>query len=522
MNPVEESKKLIAIARKLFDDIPLGRDNLALLADLEVQLHQPCELAIAGKVKAGKSSFLNALIGEDLAKVGDVETTATINRFCYGKPEFPDRPVKVVWDDGHITFESLDFMDSLQGRSPEVLKTAKQIDYLEYRLEHPILRELTIVDTPGTGAVVDEHIEAAEIYFDLREKHKLQTRVCTAHADAVVYLMGAVANMRDKAFLDDFRSSTADGMSINAIGVLSRVDENAEVLADRVNQAEYLAESLKQQLSTVIPVSAGLHKAVKEKQHLFPRWKEDIRNIPPKIMDMMLKKDSMFTMASFSDIPVETRKDMKSGMPWSVFRTIIKTLYQANSVEEAIKEMQSIANIDKVRDAIDNYFFKRSKQICCSRVLAQLYELCIKVQTLGLFQLRKESAQLARWEQFASRNGAKDLAAYLKKQSMPASDIDALERMMTDTLKAPIERLQYDIQQADKDFQALCTLQANRDMFTEEEQNELNALFGMRSERLTIDYVMERRDYWSGELAFVNADIKRRIIHHAIEKYSHY
>lgn len=522
MNPVEESKKLIAIARKLFDDIPLGRDNLALLADLEVQLHQPCELAIAGKVKAGKSSFLNALIGEDLAKVGDAETTATINRFCYGRPEFPDSPVKVVWDDGHITFESLDFMDSLQGRSPEVLKKAMQIDYLEYRLEHPILRELTIVDTPGTGAVVDEHIETAEKYFNLREKHKLQTRVCTAHADAVVYLMGAVANMRDKAFLDDFRNNTADGMAINAIGVLSRVDENAEVLADRENQAEYLADSLKQQLSLVIPISAGLHKAVKEKRLLFPTWKRLIQTIPPKTMDMMLKKDSMFTMAGFSNISVETRQDMKSGMPWSVFRTIIKTLYQANSVEEAIKEMQSIANIDKVRDAIDNYFFKRSKQIRCSRVLAQLYELCIKVQTLGLFQLRKQSAQLERWENFARRNGADDLAAYLKKQSMSTLDIDALERMMTETLKAPIERLQRDIQQADKDFQALCALQANRDMFTEEEQNELNALFGIRSVRFTIDYVMERRDYWSGELAFVNADVKRQIIHHAIEKYSRY
>ena len=41
----------------------------------------PCVLAVAGKVKAGKSSFLNALLGVDLAMVGTTETTATINYF---------------------------------------------------------------------------------------------------------------------------------------------------------------------------------------------------------------------------------------------------------------------------------------------------------------------------------------------------------------------------------------------------------------------------------------------------------
>lgn len=265
MNPIEDSEKLIETAWSLFENIPFGRRYLEQLSDLKVRLHQPCELAIAGKVKAGKSSFLNVLIGEELAKVGDTETTATINRFCYGKPEFPDRPVKVVWDDGNVTYETQDFMNNLQGRGRDVLKVASKIDYLEYHIEHPMLRELILVDTPGTGAVVDEHQDVAEMYFNLREKHKQQTRVCTSHADAVVYLMGAVPNIRDKSFLDDFKSSTADGMPLNAIGVLSKVDIDATLLADRVEQANYLADCLKQQLTTVIPVSAGLCKAIQEK-----------------------------------------------------------------------------------------------------------------------------------------------------------------------------------------------------------------------------------------------------------------
>lgn len=524
MNPIEDSDKLIETAWSLFEQIPFGRQYLEQLSDLKVRLHQPCELAIAGKVKAGKSSFLNVLIGEDLAKVGDTETTATINRFCYGKPEFPDRPVKVVWDDGNVTYETQDFMNNLQGRDRDVLKVASKIDYLEYHIEHPILRELILVDTPGTGAVVDEHQDVAEMYFNLREKHKQQTRVCTSHADAVVYLMGAVPNIRDKSFLDDFKSSTADGMPLNAVGVLSKVDIDATLLSDRVEQANYLADCLKQQLTTVIPVSAGLFKAIQEKKHLFFEWKKGIQTIPSKTLEMMLKSDKFFFMPNLSNIPVERRREMKNGIPWSVFRTIISTLYHANNVEDAISELLDIANIDEVRHTIDDYFFKRSKLIRCSRVLADLHALCLKIQTLGFFKLREEATKFERWERFAEQYGvhdAKGLAEYLRTQYLSKPEIDNLEYEVAHKLKFEIEKLQQDIQQIDKDFQTLSTIQNNRKLFTDVELDEFNALFGMRKKRLSLDVVMDRLEYWRGEVAFINSTIKRQIINNAIEKYSH-
>ena len=519
MNPIEDSEKLIETAWSLFENIPFGRRYLEQLSDLKVRLHQPCELAIAGKVNVGKSSFLNVLIGEELAKVGDTETTATINRFCYGKPEFPDRPLKVVWDDGNVTYETQDFMNNLQGRDRDVLKVASKIDYLEYRIEHPMLRELILVDTPGTGAVVDEHQDVAEMYFNLREKHKQQTRVCTSHADAVVYLMGAVPNIRDKSFLDDFKS-----MPLNAIGVLSKVDEDATVLADRVELANYFADCLKQQLTTVIPVSAGLCKAIQEKKHQFFEWKNDIQTIPSKTLEMMLKSDKFFFMPNFSNISVERRREMKNGIPWGVFRTIISTLYFANNVEDAISELLDIANIDEVRHTIDDYFFKRSKLIRCSRVLADLYALCLKIQTFGFFELREEATKFERWERFAEQYGAHDakgLAEYLRTQYLSKPEIDNLEYEVAHKLKFEIEKLQQNIQQIDKDFQTLSTIQNNRKLFTDVELDEFNALFGMSKKRLSVDVVMDRLEYWRGEVSFINSTIKRQVINDAIEKYSH-
>jgi len=57
----------------------LPTDLVAQMEHLATEVHQPCVVAVVGRVKAGKSTFINALLGEDLAKVGPTETTATIN-----------------------------------------------------------------------------------------------------------------------------------------------------------------------------------------------------------------------------------------------------------------------------------------------------------------------------------------------------------------------------------------------------------------------------------------------------------
>src|SRR3954447_3248611 len=72
---------------------------------LAKQVYQPCVVAVVGRVKVGKSTFVNALLGEDLAKVATTETTATINYFTYGNPH-PDLPVRCHWRGGKVSDES--------------------------------------------------------------------------------------------------------------------------------------------------------------------------------------------------------------------------------------------------------------------------------------------------------------------------------------------------------------------------------------------------------------------------------
>jgi len=160
---------------------------------LAAQVDEPCVLAVVGRAKAGKSTFINALLGDDLAKVGVTETTATINFFRYGNPLDPARPIRCHWRGGRNEDVNQEFLDSLQGNDSDMLRRAAGIEYLEYLLPNPVLRDITLVDTPGTEAVVDEHqnrtAEFLNLQRQMRERHNQETESRASRADAVIYLI---------------------------------------------------------------------------------------------------------------------------------------------------------------------------------------------------------------------------------------------------------------------------------------------------------------------------------------------
>jgi Dynamin family len=231
-------RELAAILRQAAQRLREGELPAELaerLEELAKQVHQPCVVAVVGRVKVGKSTFVNALLGEDLAKVGTAETTATINYFTYGNPN-PNLPVRCHWRGGKVTDESREFLDGLQGNDLETLRQADGIDHLEYFLPNPVLKQITLVDTPGTGAVVEEHqdrtAEFMQLNNQLRDRHDRETRRLGDTADAVIYLVGQVAKVTDKAFLQEFAQTTGgESSALNAVGILSKIELQPEVLA---------------------------------------------------------------------------------------------------------------------------------------------------------------------------------------------------------------------------------------------------------------------------------------------------
>ena len=61
---LDRARELVAAARAEYQREPDVRDALRVCAD---RLDEPLRVALAGSLKAGKSTLLNALVGQDIA-----------------------------------------------------------------------------------------------------------------------------------------------------------------------------------------------------------------------------------------------------------------------------------------------------------------------------------------------------------------------------------------------------------------------------------------------------------------------
>jgi GTPase SAR1 family protein len=189
----------------------IGHDELAMTVnDLRARIHEPFLFVIVGEVKAGKSSFINALLqtGREICKVAPQPMTDTIQQVSYGDTE-----------------ETITI-------SPYLKKIFQPVE---------ILREIAIVDTPGTNAIVAHHQEITEGFVPA--------------ADLIVFVFEAKNPYRQSAW--DFFNFIHTDWRRKVIFILQQKDLlNAADLA--VNTEGVKAEAQKRGLAdpTIFSVSA--------------------------------------------------------------------------------------------------------------------------------------------------------------------------------------------------------------------------------------------------------------------------
>lgn len=131
----------------------------------------PFTIVVCGDFKRGKSSLINALLGEDICPTNVTTETVTLNRISYGA-----HSNDAVLSDGRritLTDEELE-RDTLEELMEQV---GERICRLEVTRPNPFLEDITIIDTPGLGD--------AEKDFSDDVAHALQ------QADAVIYVFSA-------------------------------------------------------------------------------------------------------------------------------------------------------------------------------------------------------------------------------------------------------------------------------------------------------------------------------------------
>ncbi len=174
--------RLDAHARTLAD-----LESVVAVAELAAERSRPVRLAIVGEFNAGKSTFINALIGADVAPTGVLPTTATLHHLRWA----PDRFARISFAVGHEPPERIVALDDLRA----TLKTldAATIRRVELLMPLPFLVRVEILDTPGFNAPDEQHTRVARGAFE--------------EADVAIWLLDATQAMKqsERAVLEEAR-----------------------------------------------------------------------------------------------------------------------------------------------------------------------------------------------------------------------------------------------------------------------------------------------------------------------------
>ncbi len=127
---VRDERVVLGRLRELLARHDARPDDISQLRQAELDLDEPFLLVVVGEFNAGKSAFINALVGATVLREGVTPTTAAITRLRFA-------PSQVEYRDGAL---------------------------LEVGYPLELLRDVAIVDTPGTNAILREH-EAITSHF---------------------------------------------------------------------------------------------------------------------------------------------------------------------------------------------------------------------------------------------------------------------------------------------------------------------------------------------------------------------
>lgn len=119
-------------------------------------------IAVVGEFSAGKSTLLNALMGEKILPSFTDETTATVNYLKHKDRSVNGESGEVVYKDGNtekIYSADLETVSKYVCTESDV-EVAKNIDHLDLYLDSKFLEgNVTLVDTPGLNGIAEGHKE---------------------------------------------------------------------------------------------------------------------------------------------------------------------------------------------------------------------------------------------------------------------------------------------------------------------------------------------------------------------------
>lgn len=136
--------------------------------DIRIRKEDPFTIVVIGDFKRGKSTLINALLGEEIVTTDVTTETVTLNKISYGahsNEAVLSGSRRARLSDNELKREELESV---------IAQLGEPVQRLELKRPCDILKKVTIIDTPGTG-------DAMKDFSDMVQESLIQ-------ADAVIYV----------------------------------------------------------------------------------------------------------------------------------------------------------------------------------------------------------------------------------------------------------------------------------------------------------------------------------------------
>lgn len=341
------------------------------LERIERRLNEPMRIALAGTLKAGKSTLVNALVGEDIAPTDATEATRIVTRFRHG----PSPKVTANHRDGGRSNVPIARAAGDQQRSLTFSFTgldAEDVEDLDVEWPAAELIDTTIIDTPGTSSLSRD--------VSQRTLRLLVPEDGVPRVDAVVFLLRTL-NAADIALLKQIGELVGGSSgALGVIGVASRADEIGAGRIDAMLSARDVATRFTAEMDktgicqAVVPVSGLLALTARTLRQSEFVALEKLAGVPPaELAKAMLSVDRFVREDASLPVDAATRAALLERFGMFGIRISIAVLSAGISDSVALAdELLERSGLIALRDVIDQQFAQRSDLLKAHTALLSL------------------------------------------------------------------------------------------------------------------------------------------------------